>query len=165
MASDDDYLGSISMMPFTWPPFGMALCNGGIVPIMQNTALFSLLGANYGGNGTNVFALPDFNARMPLGQNQSGPGTPWAIGEAAGREQVVLTVDNLPPHNHPVSLGGTGATDAASGPSVQGATASGGTASAAPVGNTGGGVPVPTLPPFLTVSFIINLQGIFPERD
>jgi microcystin-dependent protein len=164
VASDDDYVGSISMMPFPWPPFGTALCNGGIVPILQNTALFSLLGTNYGGDDSTVFGLPDFNARMPLGQNQSGSGTPWVIGDAAGREQVVLTVDNLPPHNHPVSLGGTGATDAVSGPSVQGTTASGGTASASPVGNTGGGVPVPTLPPFLTVSFTINLQGIYPEH-
>jgi len=165
VASDQDYVGSISMMPFPWPPFGTALCNGDTVPIEQNQTLFSLLGTYYGGNGSSSFALPDFNARMPLGQNQSGSGTPRTVGEAAGLEQVVLSVDNLPAHNHPVSLGGTGATDTASGPSVQGTTASGGSGSAVPVGNTGGGAPVATMPPFMTVSFIIALYGIFPTRD
>ncbi|MDD2764282.1 MAG: tail fiber protein [Opitutaceae bacterium] len=96
----DYYLGEITIFGFSWPPRGFALCNGAIVPIQQNTALFSLLGTTFGGNGQSTFGLPNLGGRMAIGQGQS-PGTSnYLIGEIAGAEGVALTQKELPAHIH-----------------------------------------------------------------
>lgn len=157
MASDDDYLGSISMTGFPWAVQGHARCDGSVLPIDQNSALFALLGALYGGNGTTVFALPDLRGRLPLGAGD-GPGlAPRAPGQMLGAEQVTLTAGNLPEHVHEVSLGGSGPGQVA----TAAGTATGGGAVTAPAG---GSTPVPIMPPVLGVTFQISVLGVFPAR-
>jgi len=91
----DQYLGEIRMFTWNWPPKGWALCNGAILPIAQNAALFSLLGTTYGGNGTTTFALPDLQGRVPIHRSSQYPE-----GARAGEEQVTLTQSTLPQHIH-----------------------------------------------------------------
>ncbi len=94
------FLGQITVFPFNFAPVGWALCQGQILPISQNTALFSLLGTQFGGNGVSNFALPDLRGRAPNGQGQ-GPGlSPYAIGEQQGAESVALNTATTPPHSH-----------------------------------------------------------------
>ncbi len=165
MANYDDFLGSISMMAFPWATLNTALCNGAVLPINQNMALFALLGANFGGNGTTNFALPNFNSRMPMGQGQGTGLSPRPFAETGGQETVTLTTAQMPQHTHPVSLGGSGATDSTTGAALQGTTAgSGVVATMQPIGIAGQSIPVPTMPPMLTVSFIITLDGVWPAR-
>jgi microcystin-dependent protein len=129
------------------------------MPVSQNTALFALLGTQYGGNGSTNFNLPDLRGRMAMGQGQ-GPGLSQRIvGEMDGAERVNLLASHLPPHEHPVSLGGT-----ASGTGGTMAASGSGAVTPMPSGVTGGGFPVPIMPPTLTVNFQIALAGIFPSR-
>ena len=158
MASDDDYLGSISMTGFPWAVQGHALCDGSVIPIAQNSTLFAVLGVLYGGNGTSMFALPDLRGRMPLGAGAGTGLTPREPGQVLGAEQLTLTVDNLPEHVHEVSLGGTGSSQVA----AASGTATGGGAVTAPAG---GSTPVPIMPPVLGLTFQISILGVFPARD
>lgn len=101
----DPILGSIILFAGTFVPRGWADCNGAILPIAQNQALFSLLGITYGGNGTTTFALPDLRGRVPVGIGQ-GPGlTNHTLGEMAGVETVTLTTNQIPAHTHTISAG------------------------------------------------------------
>jgi microcystin-dependent protein len=148
------------------------VCNGQILPIAQNTALFSILGTMYGGDGRVSFALPDLRGRVPVGVGQ-GPGlADRTNGEAFGSETVTLTSNQLPLHSH-AQQARDGAASAASGPS-----ASLGAASAALYGSgptqamalggvaaVGGGQPHNNMAPSLVVNFIIALEGIFPSRN
>ena len=173
--SQDQFVGEIRMFAGNFAPEGWALCNGQVLPIAQNTALFSLLGTMYGGNGMNNFALPDLRGRAPVSFGM-GPGlTNRDIGESGGSERINLTVDQLPTHSH-----------------VVGAVTSNANQSS-PIGNfpattkvldkeysnslpnttfnntmlnlTGGNQPINNLQPYLTVNFIIALQGIYPPRQ
>lgn len=164
MASWEDYIGSTSMVAFPWAPKNWALAQGQLIPLRQNTALFSLLGTFYGGDGKTTFALPDLAGRVPVGQGQGQGLTPRVIGEEYGQEAVTLTVANMPAHEHPVQLGGVDSTDSASGPAVQGTTAGAG-GGISPVGVAGSNEPVPTMPPSLAVNWIVCLVGVFPSRD
>lgn len=160
MASQQwEYLASIEMTAFPFGLSGYAFCNGVLMPISQNTALFSVIGSLYGGDGRVTFALPDMRSRMPVGVGQ-GPGlTPYTTGQINGTESVALTNANLPEHMHEVSLGGTG-----TGPfAVAGGSAAAGSSVAATL-PAGEGQPVPIVPPVLAVPFQINLNGIFPVR-
>jgi microcystin-dependent protein len=160
------YIGEIRMASFSFPPKGWAMCDGQFLPISQNQALFSLLGTMYGGDGRINFALPDLRGRVPL--HADGMHTP---GERGGRESHTLTAAELPQHSH----GAVAATDATSTHPDGGrwGTTTGahyGTAAQvvmAPglVGNVGGSQPHPNLPPFLVVSFVIALVGIFPSQN
>jgi microcystin-dependent protein len=150
-----------------------------LLPISQNTALFSLLGTNYGGNGQTTFALPDLRGRVMIHQG-TGPGQPtYVIGETGGNTQQTLLVSNLPPHNHALMA----STDAATTEKPAGAflAAANDPASLNPInvygpatnttmnplaiGFTGNGIPISLLQPFLTISVCIALQGIFPSRN
>lgn len=169
------FIGQISIFAGNFAPRGWAFCNGQILSIAQNTALFSILGTTYGGNGQTTFALPDLRGRVPVSAGV-GPGlSPYTLGQMSGSEQVSLIANQLPAHTH--TLMGTsnpGTTDnpgngtlaAGSGVGVyaQGSPANQPLA-AGSVGATGGNQPVPTLPPSLTVNYIIALQGIFPSRN
>src|SRR5438132_3777791 len=96
------FLGMIAIFPYNFAPAGWAFCAGQILPIAQNTALFSLLGTTYGGNGQTTFALPDLRSRAPVGAGQ-GPGlSNIDLGEVSGAESATLLINNLPSHNHSV---------------------------------------------------------------
>ena len=101
------YIGEIMTVPYNFPPRGWSTCQGQILSIAQNTALFALLGTTYGGNGTTTFALPDLQGRVPMGQGQ-GPGlSSYVLGEVAGTETVTLLSTQMPMHVHPLA-GATG---------------------------------------------------------
>src|SRR5919109_3928213 len=96
----DPYVAEIRIFPFNFAPRGWAFCNGQLLPISQNTALFSLLGTTYGGNGQTTFALPDLRGRVPISSSQ-GPGlSNYDLGEIGGFESVTLTTNQLPAHTH-----------------------------------------------------------------
>jgi len=169
------FLGMIIIVPYNFSPRGWAFCNGQILSIAQNTALFSLLGTTYGGNGQTTFALPDLRGRFPNSSGQ-GPGlSNYSLGQQSGTETVTLTLNNLAAHTHtfaPPCLDGdaaftipTGhvlATTAANiyaNPSGTDVMAGGNT------GIAGGSQPVPILNPYLTLNYCIALEGIFPSRN
>lgn len=171
------FLGEIRMFGGNFAPRGWAFCDGQLISIAQNTALFSLLGTTYGGNGQTTFALPDLRGRVPLHPGQ-GPGlAPRTLGESSGTETVTLLATQMPAHTHglnafngPGTAGSpTGAVIAAP---VSGATldkafsASSNTAmSPASIGTAGGSQPHDNMPPYRCVNFIIALEGIYPSRN
>lgn len=177
--SSEPYLASIVMFAGNFAPRGWAFCAGQILPIAQNTALFSLLGTTFGGNGQTTFALPDLRGRAPVGQGQ-GPGlSNIDLGQAAGTETVTLLSAQIPAHTHPVNCDGTGSsslnpTNAIPGLSDDRTTSVPVYSTAAPnavmnplmIGpNTGGGQPFGIRNPYLGINFIIALEGIFPSRN
>lgn len=167
----DPFVAEIRIFAGNFAPRGWAMCDGTILPISQNTALFSLLGTTYGGNGISTFGLPDLRGRAPMFWGQ-GPGlSPHVIGEAAGAASVTLTGTQIPQHNHALQASGGDADAASPIGALPGLTpspayrsdrdsqAAGGAISA-----TGGGQPHPNEQPYLTLTFIIALQGIYPPR-
>ena len=169
------FIGEVKIFGGTFAPRGWALCNGQLLPIAQNTALFSLLGTTYGGDGRVTFALPNLQARAPIGEGQ-GPGlTPRVLGEVGGQAAVTLTAAQMPPHTHGLRASSTTpATTGTPSNSVALATTSGAkvyraatnlTPSAAPLANSGGGQAHENRQPYLGLQFIIALQGIFPARS
>ncbi|HUB00784.1 MAG TPA: tail fiber protein [Terracidiphilus sp.] len=184
----DQYLGEIRMVGFGFAPQGWALCNGQLLSITQNTALFALLGTTFGGNGVQTFALPDLQGRVPLHAG-SGAGLPvYSLGEQGGSANVTILTNNLPPHTHPVTppvsnANGSASSPVAAYPAVNVTTITGGergetaatmgyAASAVSgqngatyqTGAAGGSVPIGIEPPYLAIYFIIAMQGIFPTR-
>lgn len=190
----EPFIGEIRMVGFNFAPRGWAFCQGQLLPIAQYSALFSLLGTMYGGNGTTNFALPDYRGRGPVGMGD-GPGlTPIIQGEKAGTENVTILSTQMPAHIHTATATATFAvastpSNATATPSatnnILGASQAGGPPSAAiwsdalnnPVtlGNTetvsvtveptGGSQPLPIRNPFTGINFIIALEGIFPSRN
>lgn len=171
----DFYLGQIGIYGFNFAPRGWALCDGALLPVSQNTALFSLVGTLYGGNGTTTFALPDLRSRTPIG---AGPQT--VIGQVSGTENVTLTMAQMPMHGHAMAANDALATQP---PSVEAFFAQGATspstgpalpAYVAPAGNVtlnqktvsvaGGGAPHENIQPSLAVNFCIATTGIYPQR-
>ncbi len=167
------FLGEIKMVGFNFAPRGYALCNGQILPIAQNTALFSLLGTTYGGNGQTTFALPDLRSRVPVHQGQ-GPGlSGYTLGQASGTETVTLNVQQIPAHNHTVNASATAASKSPAN-NVPAVTGAGSSYGAPPDGTTmnpgmitggGGNQPHTNLQPSLCINFVIALEGIFPSRN
>lgn len=168
----DPFVGEIRMFGGNFAPVGWALCNGQIVPISQNTALFSLLGTQYGGNGTSTFALPNLQGLTPMHQGQ-GPGlTPRTMGDQGGVETVTLTQQQLPAHTHlPQATIGAGNRQSPAGAnwsSIRGrlyGTTAGVTMATGALSSTGGSQPHNNVAPYLAVTFIIALNGIFPARN
>ena len=172
------FLGQIMCVGFNFAPVGWAMCNGQLMSIAQNTALFALLGTTYGGDGISTFALPDLRSRVPIGMGQ-GPGlSPYVQGQMGGTETVTLTTNNLPSHSHLVNA--TSNPGSASHPNGQLLASSGAAAIYDPgtggngvdsqlapnaVAPTGGGQPIPNIPPYNAMNWIIALQGIFPSRS
>lgn len=167
----DPFIGEIRSFGFNFAPVGWALCNGQLLSISQNTALFSLLGTMYGGNGQTTFGLPDLRGRVSLGFGQ-GPGLSMRTqGEVGGSETVTLTQATLPPHSHTVAASSTATTKNPSGslPSVTGAGSSYGTTadlvmSPSMIGGGGSGQPHDNMAPYLVLNWCIATQGIFPSR-
>ncbi len=173
----DQFVGEIRMFAGNFAPSGWAFCNGQLLPISQNTALFSLLGTFYGGDGRATFALPDLQGAFALHAGASaGPGlTPRSTGQTGGSETVTLTTAQLPAHGHAMQAV-PGASTGTPGAGLSLAPTSNGSAlyrapdgtylntAAADMGAAGGGGAHANLPPCLALNFIIALQGIFPPR-
>jgi len=167
----EPFLGQIQPFPYNFAPRGWAFCSGQILPIAQNTALFSLLGTTYGGNGQTTFALPDLRGRVPLHFGQ-GPGlSPYDLGQVSGTETVTLLSTQMPAHNHTMNASTGEAADTIATGQVLASSAiyapgSPNTVmSAQSVGQAGGNQPHPNLQPYLVLNWCIALEGIFPSRN
>ena len=164
----EPFLSELRIMSFVFAPKGWALCNGQFLPINQNQALFALLGTTFGGNGQTTFALPDLRGRTPI---HTGNG--HTLGEKGGEQAHTLTGNEMPAHSHAVnaSQAFTGGTDTPAnnflggGNNVYHSPAGLTTLSPATVTNVGGSQAHLNMQPFLTVSFCIALQGIFPSPN
>ena len=164
----EPFLSEIRMMSFVFAPKGWALCNGQFLPINQNQALFSLLGTTYGGNGQTTFQLPDLRGRVPI---HMGDG--HTLGEKAGSSAVTITQQQLPQHIH--FLNGTSNAATTDTPSSTVELGQSGldlwraptnlvAMEAGAVSSVGGSQPHTNMMPYLTISFCIALQGIFPSQ-
>jgi microcystin-dependent protein len=164
----DPFLSEIRIMSFNFPPKGWALCNGQLLPINQNQALFALLGTTFGGNGQTNFALPNSQGRAPV---HFGGG--FTLGQQGGEQSHTLTQQEMPAHTHPLqgSSASTGGNVSPNGRYPGGANnayhppASLTTLDPTTVTNVGGSQPHQNMQPFLTLSFCIALQGIFPSQN
>lgn len=175
MASEP-ILGTIFIFAGNFAPSGYQLCQGQLLAISQNAALFSILGTTYGGNGVSTFGLPDLRGRAPIGQG-SGPGlSPVNLGEIAGAQNVSILTNNMPAHTHLIGCdsGGAANTDPTNGipgnPGLgQQAIWSAGPANATMlptmVKPVGGNLPVNIQNPYLGINYIIAVNGIFPSRN
>lgn len=166
----EPFLSEIKIVSFNFPPKGWALCNGQLLPINQNQALFSLLGTTYGGNGQTNFALPNLRGQVPIHM-----GAGHTLGEVAGSTSVTLNIQTLPQHVHALQASTAGAsTDTPGNTTLFGGSAPndlytgfGSAVSTIPSGvtNVGGSQPHNNMMPYLVLNFIIALQGIFPSRN
>ena len=171
----DPYYGEIRIFPFNFAPANWAFCNGQLIPISQNTALFSILGTNFGGNGQTTFALPNLQDRAPLHPGQGTGLTQRFVGESSGQSTVTLAQQQIPAHTHQafcnVADGGLTSpvnnawalTDeilvykSGAAPDVQ--------MNANALSTAGSSQPHNNMPPFLTLNFCICMNGIFPARE
>lgn len=173
----DPFLAEIRAIPFNFPPKGWAMCNGQIMPVAQNTALFSLLGTTYGGDGKTTFALPDLQGRAPMHPGQGQGLSSRDLGESGGERGVTLLTSQIPVHQHEIKLqntpadsddpanavwGNTGGRRIGYAYSTQPGTAPSMNPDA--ISNTGGSLPHNNMQPYLGLNFIIALQGVFPQR-
>jgi microcystin-dependent protein len=166
----EPFLSEIKIVSFNFPPKGWALCNGQFLPINQNQALFALLGTTYGGNGQTTFALPNLRGRVPIHM-----GSGHTLGEAAGSTSVTVNIQQLPTHLHFLQASSaTAGTDTPGNGALLGGSAPNdlytGPASLSPlnagtVTSVGGSQPHNNMMPYLTLNFIIALQGIFPSQN
>ena len=175
------FIGQIIGFAGNFAPSGWALCNGQLLSISSNAALFSILGTSFGGNGTTTFALPDLRGRVPVHAGQ-GPGlSPYVLGESTGTENVTLTVGQMPAHSHLVNANASNGTA----PSPNGHLLAQAvdstkksvdvysvapaskllTLAAATIASAGGSLPHANIQPVLAINFIIALVGIFPSRN
>lgn len=175
----DPFLAQIMMFGGNFSPPGWSFCNGSILSIPQNTALFSILGTTFGGDGESTFGLPDLRGRVPRGHNGgAGPGLANVpLGQKAGNVNHQLTVGNLPPHNHPlpnnavddpadqVNPGGNVHAQAEAYKDLGSDSATSFVGELSTTGNVGGAQVVDHLDPFLGLNYIIALQGLFPSPN
>jgi len=173
----DPFVAEIRIFPFNFAPKGWAWCDGQLLPLSQNTALFSLLGTTYGGNGRSNFALPDFQGRAPMHPGQ-GPGLSLHdLGEIGGSETISLLESEIPSHSHGLGFADNSVVATASIPHSNAAFASSpqenasvytnstiNLASAGMVNTSGGDQPHNNMMPYLTFYFCIALQGVYPPR-
>jgi microcystin-dependent protein len=175
------FVGEIRCFGFNFAPIGWALCNGQLLAISQNAALFSLLGTSFGGNGTTNFALPNLQGNVPMNQGTGPGGFSTVLGEVQGSSTVTLTSSQIPQHNHAiisqvVAPGGAAehAATPAIGASIGPSNPDGlyntlptinATLSPSTIGATGGSQPHDNMQPYLVLNFCIALQGVFPARN
>lgn len=179
----EPFIGEIKMFAGTFAPRGYMFCNGGLLSIASNTALFALIGTTYGGNGQTTFALPDLRGRLPIHQGQGSGLTSRTIGEVGGAETVTLTAGQIPAHNH--ALAATTNQGTAPSPSASVVLARPVDSLSRPVlytipgtqtinqqamastaiGNAGSSQPHSNMMPTQAVNFIIAVEGIFPSRN
>ena len=172
----DPFVAEIRIFPFNFAPKGWAFCDGQLLPISQNTALFSLLGTTYGGDGKSTFALPDMQGNVPLQPGQGQGLSLYDLGERAGSETVTLLVSEIPVHNHQVMASAIAGDTNSPSPGVSLARSHNATAYQSATNQNlvlgsfqaltpaGGGLPHNNMMPYLTLNFCIALQGVFPPR-
>jgi microcystin-dependent protein len=171
----DQFVAEIRIFPFNFPPTGWAFCDGQLMPISQNTALFSLLGTVYGGDGKSTFALPDLQGSAPMQPGQGQGLTLRDLGEMSGVETITLLQSEIPVHTHTVNTMSDAGTLqqpmpdrilARSSNAAAYQTSTSGLQMMAPqaLALAGGGLPHNNMQPYLTLNFCIALQGIFPQR-
>lgn len=166
------YIGEIRLFAGNYAPQGWALCDGSLISISENEALFSLLGTTYGGNGQTTFALPDLRGRLPIGVGQ-GPGlTMRALGQSPGTEQVTLSTSHMPHHTHAFAVGASANSNLPQGQVPASVTdlnlysesaLSMQPLAAGSIQSSGGGQPHDNIMPSMALSFIICLYGIYPS--
>jgi len=170
----DPFVAEIRIFPFNFPPKGWAFCDGQLLPLSQNTALFSLLGTTYGGDGKSNFALPDMQGNAPMHPGQ-GPGLSLHdLGETGGSETVTLLQSEIPAHSHNVMANTAPADNNAPAPTFVLAQSTGTNAYSSQGSNAtlsvntlvpaGGSLPHNNMMPYLTLNFCIALQGVYPPR-
>ena len=172
----DPFIGQIMLFAGTFAPRGWSLCQGQLLPIAQNTALFSILGNTYGGDGKVTFALPDLRGRVPVSSGQ-GPGlSPYDLGQGGGAEAVTLLSTEMPAHNHVLLANNAAADQSEPAGNVLASESAGATqiySNATPtapmspmsMSAAGGSQPHENLPPYLCLNYIIALEGIYPSRN
>lgn len=169
------FIGEIRMFGGNFAPAGWAFCNGALIPISENDTLFNLIGTTYGGDGQSTFALPNLQGRVPNHMGQSSGTSNYTIGEMSGVESVTLTTQQIPVHNHvPMANNGTGTSTnpannvwAAQPAYLQynpGGTEDGNLRNNA-IQPTGGSQPHDNMIPYLAISYIISLYGVFPTQN
>lgn len=167
----DPFVAEIRIFPFNFAPKGWAFCDGQLLPISQNTALFSLLGTTYGGDGKSTFALPDMqgNAAMQPGQGQGL--SLRDLGEMSGVESITLLQSEMPVHNHVLNTSNNdgnntqpGTRYTGRGNAIYGPLANANLMGFQTIGLAGGGLPHNNMQPYLTLNYCIALQGVFPAR-
>ena len=174
----DPFIGEIKMFGGNFPPNGWAICNGQLMPISENDALFVLIGTTYGGDGQETFGLPDLQSRVAVHQGTNpGTGTTYQMGEKAGVEQVTLSIQQIPIHTHPALTATTGQVSAAAGAiladaqttqtgaRIYSSQASDVQMNANTIALTGGSQPHNNIQPTLAINFVISLFGIFPQQN
>lgn len=169
----EPFIGEIRMFGFNWAPHNWAICNGALLPITTNAALYSLLQTQFGGNGTSTFGIPDFRGRMPMHHGQDNTGI-YDQGQFGGQETVTLTTANLPPHTHEMNAVSTPATviplrnPVVLAQSEEPSYIDSGTLvtmNPGTCGTSGGGQSHPNIQPSQCVGFCIALQGLYPQRN
>jgi len=173
----DQFVAEIRIFPFNFPPTGWAFCDGQLMPISQNTALFALLGTVYGGDGKSTFALPDMQGNAPMQPGQGQGLSERFLGEASGVESITLLVSEIPVHTHSIATHNLDFADLQNpaptvilGKSADNlayqTTVNANLTQLAPqtLPPAGGGLPHNNMQPYLTLNFCIALQGIFPQR-
>lgn len=167
------FIGEILLVPYNFAPHNWAFCAGQLMPISQNTALFSLLGTTYGGDGKSTFALPDLRGRSPIGSGQGQGLQNYDLGQTGGEETVTLLVSQIPSHTHQ-AMGSTNVANLAAPGGGVWATQSllkiyGGSSDSSMAGGavsmTGSNLPHDNRSPYLTLNYIISLFGIFPSHN
>jgi len=168
------YLGEIRMFGGSFAPVGWALCDGQLLPIDENSALYNLLGTTYGGDGVTTFGVPNLASRAPIHVGTGG-GATYIQGQSVGVEQVTLTIAQIPSHSHVPECSTVDATSASPTGNVPAVTASlkmfspattpNIAMAASALASVGGNLPHDNMPPFLAISFIIALEGAFPSSN
>jgi microcystin-dependent protein len=172
-ASAQRYIGSISLVPYNFAPLGSLMCDGSLLPITGNDALFNLIGTTYGGDGQTTFALPDCRGRVVIGM-VPGPVSNYILGQRAGQETVTLTVSQIPAHTH-TAMASTSFGNTVSPASAYWAPRSRTFLFSAPsnlvnmapgaLAPAGGSQPHDNLKPYLSLNYVVWVEGIFPSRD
>lgn len=170
------FVGQVMLFAGNFAPRGWALCDGQLLPISSYTALFSIIGTTYGGDGKTTFALPDLRGRCPIHMGHGSGLSSRSIGSKGGQEDVTLTTDQTPSHNHAVNCTDEPGNQGKPGGAILGAETAAATDAyftgsatttmrSDAIGNTGGSRPHNTMQPFLTMNYVIALEGVFPSRS
>jgi microcystin-dependent protein len=170
----DQFLAEIRIFPFNFAPTGWAFCDGQLLPISQNTALFALLGTTYGGDGKSTFALPNLQGSVPMQPGQGAGLSLYNLGQLGGSEAITLLVSEIPIHTHTLMAAGGDPAESNDPTNNAMARSKNGNAYSSNIQLTqmspqalspaGGGLPHNNLQPYLTLNFCIAMQGIFPQR-